>query len=96
MHVLVRDAADVNVTQVLRDLFERPEFGPGVFANSHSVATPALLPDGRVAPESQARGIEMQAPPGGRIISADTDRSAPPRRLLADRSESVDVEGESR
>ena len=26
--------------------------GPGVFATSNSVATPALLPDGSVAPES--------------------------------------------
>lgn len=68
-----------------------PQVGPGVFANSHSVATPALLPDGRVAAESQARGIEMQAPPGGRIISGD-DQPAPPRRLAEDRG----AEGESR
>ncbi|GAB3305938.1 NADH-quinone oxidoreductase subunit J [Epidermidibacterium keratini] len=59
-----------------------PLVGPGVFANSHSVATPALLPDGRVAPESQARGVEMQAPPGGQLITSDSDGAVPPRRLL--------------
>ncbi|WP_043661557.1 NADH-quinone oxidoreductase subunit J [Thermocrispum municipale] len=32
--------------------------GPGVFATSNSVATPALLPDGRVAPESLSDLIE--------------------------------------
>jgi NADH-quinone oxidoreductase subunit J len=32
--------------------------GPGVFATSHSVATPALLPDGSVAPESLSAIIE--------------------------------------
>src|SRR5690606_28760939 len=32
--------------------------GPGVFATSSSVATPALLPDGRVAPESLSDLIE--------------------------------------
>lgn len=37
-----------------------PLAGPGVFATSHSVATPALLPDGQIANESQAPGIEMQ------------------------------------
>ena len=37
-----------------------PLVGPGVFATSHSVATPALLPDGQIANESQAPGIEMQ------------------------------------
>lgn len=32
--------------------------GPGVFATADSVATPALLPDGSVAPESLSRLIE--------------------------------------
>jgi len=32
--------------------------GPGVFATANSVATPALLPDGSVAPESLSRLIE--------------------------------------
>ncbi|OLF15333.1 NADH:ubiquinone oxidoreductase subunit J [Actinophytocola xanthii] len=35
--------------------------GPGVFATSTSVATPALLPDGSVAPESLSRLIDSVA-----------------------------------
>jgi NADH-quinone oxidoreductase subunit J len=35
--------------------------GPGVFATSTSVATPALLPDGSIAPESLSRLIESAA-----------------------------------
>ncbi|MFI7677700.1 NADH-quinone oxidoreductase subunit J [Actinophytocola sp. NPDC049390] len=35
--------------------------GPGVFATSNSVATPALLPDGSVAPESLSRLIDNAA-----------------------------------
>lgn len=35
--------------------------GPGVFATSNSVATPALLPDGTVAPESLSGLIEATA-----------------------------------
>ncbi|MGH3759183.1 NADH-quinone oxidoreductase subunit J [Actinophytocola sp.] len=35
--------------------------GPGVFATSSSVATPALLPDGSVAPESLSRLIDSAA-----------------------------------
>ncbi|OLR90695.1 NADH-quinone oxidoreductase subunit J [Actinokineospora bangkokensis] len=35
--------------------------GPGVFATANSVATPALLPDGSVAPESLSRLIESTA-----------------------------------
>ncbi|WP_424190014.1 NADH-quinone oxidoreductase subunit J [Actinokineospora sp. G85] len=35
--------------------------GPGVFATSNSVATPALLPDGSVAPESLSRLIDSTA-----------------------------------
>lgn len=43
-----------------RGQYERPspKPGPGVFATSHSVATPALLPDGSVAPESLSELIE--------------------------------------
>ncbi|MDT7599681.1 MAG: NADH-quinone oxidoreductase subunit, partial [Pseudonocardiales bacterium] len=32
--------------------------GPGVFATANSVATPALLPDGSIAPESLSAIIE--------------------------------------
>ena len=35
--------------------------GPGVFATANSVATPALLPDGSVAPESLSRLIDSTA-----------------------------------
>ncbi len=35
--------------------------GPGVFATGDSVATPALLPDGSVAPESLSSIIEATA-----------------------------------
>jgi NADH-quinone oxidoreductase subunit J len=35
--------------------------GPGVFATSSSVATPALLPDGSIAPESLSKIIESAA-----------------------------------
>jgi NADH-quinone oxidoreductase subunit J len=35
--------------------------GPGVFATANSVATPALLPDGSVAPESVSEIIESTA-----------------------------------
>jgi NADH-quinone oxidoreductase subunit J len=43
-----------------RGEYERPSPlpGPGVFATSNSVATPALLPDGSVAPESLSALIE--------------------------------------
>ncbi|WP_199431144.1 NADH-quinone oxidoreductase subunit J [Qaidamihabitans albus] len=43
-----------------RGEYERPspKPGPGVFATANSVATPALLPDGTVAPESLSALIE--------------------------------------
>ncbi|GHE97723.1 NADH:ubiquinone oxidoreductase subunit J [Amycolatopsis deserti] len=43
-----------------RGEYERisPKPGPGVFATSHSVTTPAILPDGSVAPESLSTIIE--------------------------------------
>jgi NADH-quinone oxidoreductase subunit J len=45
-----------------RFLTDRPQTlpGPGVFARANSVAAPALLPDGRVAEDSFATGIEPQ------------------------------------
>ena len=45
-----------------RFLTERPQTlpGPGVYARANSVAAPALLPDGRTAPDSYATGIEPQ------------------------------------
>ncbi|GAA1989680.1 NADH-quinone oxidoreductase subunit J [Amycolatopsis minnesotensis] len=46
-----------------RGEYERPspKPGPGVFATANSVATPALLPDGSVAPESLSELIENTA-----------------------------------
>jgi NADH-quinone oxidoreductase subunit J len=48
------------VNMRFRGEYERPSSlpGPGVFATSNSVATPALLPDGSVAPESLSKIIE--------------------------------------
>jgi len=45
-----------------RFLTGRPQTlpGPGVYARANSVAAPALLPDGRTSPDSQATGIEPQ------------------------------------
>ncbi|MBA3340194.1 MAG: NADH-quinone oxidoreductase subunit J [Geodermatophilaceae bacterium] len=49
--------------------------GPGVFARGNSVAAPALLPDGSVAQDSKATGLEMRKPPAiasGSIDDGDT------------------------
>ena len=46
--------------------------GPGVFARGNSVAAPALLPDGSVAQDSRATGLEMREPPA--IASGSIDR----------------------
>jgi NADH-quinone oxidoreductase subunit J len=47
-----------------RFLTDRPQTlpGPGVFARGDSVAVPAILPDGRVATDSLATGLEPQEP----------------------------------
>jgi NADH-quinone oxidoreductase subunit J len=47
-----------------RFLTDRPQTlpGPGVFARANSVATGALLPDGRTAEDSLATGIEAREP----------------------------------
>jgi NADH-quinone oxidoreductase subunit J len=47
-----------------RFLTDRPGTlpGPGVFARANSVAVPAILPDGRVAEDSLATGLEPQEP----------------------------------
>lgn len=52
-----------------------PLVGPGVFATSHSVATPALLPDGSIAPESQSTGVEMLPMSRGHLIGRAADGS---------------------
>jgi NADH-quinone oxidoreductase subunit J len=52
-----------------------PLTGPGVFATSHSVATPALLPDGSIASESQSAGVEMLPMSRGHLIGRGADGS---------------------
>ena len=52
-----------------------PHVGPGVFATSHSVATPALLPDGSIASESQSAGVEMLPMARGHLIGRAADGS---------------------
>ncbi|MEV4317688.1 NADH-quinone oxidoreductase subunit J [Actinocrispum sp. NPDC049592] len=47
--------------------------GPGVFATANSVATPALLPDGSVAPESLSEIIEATA---SRRLAGDVESVA--------------------
>ncbi|HSV68404.1 MAG TPA: NADH-quinone oxidoreductase subunit J [Mycobacteriales bacterium] len=44
--------------QRFRGTHPQPEPGPGVFATSNSIATPALLPDGTVAEGSVSRLVE--------------------------------------
>jgi len=52
--------------------------GPGVFARTNSVAVPAILPDGRVAEDSLATGLDPQEPdqmprPTGRELLGSPD-----------------------
>jgi len=47
--------------------------GPGVFARGNSVAAPGLLPDGTVAEDSRATGLDMRTPPA--IASGSIDRA---------------------
>lgn len=64
----VRDRRDEGAKRTQKELVEArfrgeyqrptPKPGPGVFATGNSVATPALLPDGTVAPESLSDLIE--------------------------------------
>jgi len=46
--------------------------GPGVYARGNSVAAPALLPDGSVAQDSRATGLEMRTPPA--VAAGSIDR----------------------
>ncbi|WP_165960273.1 NADH-quinone oxidoreductase subunit J [Actinocrispum wychmicini] len=78
--------------------------GPGVFATANSVATPALLPDGSVAPESLSRIIEATASErfaediesaAGRLPEADAHAlKGPTEDLLAGSSVNAE-EGQS-
>lgn len=81
--VLAHTEKEPGVRQSQRDLMlqrfragrPQPLPGPGVFATSDSVATPALLPDGSVAPDSVSRLIEpgiaggLKPPANGEIKS---------------------------
>ncbi len=55
----------------------QPLPGPGVFATGDSVATPALLPDGSVAPESISRLVEPNLP-GERALGPALERGERP------------------
>ena len=75
-----------------RGQYERPspKPGPGVFATDHSVATPALLPDGSVAPESLSDLIEST--PAARLAEerkriAGTEPAPDPHALVGGESE---------
>ncbi|MBV9312922.1 MAG: NADH-quinone oxidoreductase subunit J [Pseudonocardia sp.] len=59
----------------LRGARVSPLPGPGVFATANSVATPALLPDGSVAPESLSEIIET-VPPSAPAPLAPVDAHA--------------------
>ena len=55
--------------------------GPGVFATADSVATPALLPDGSVAPESLSALVEATA--NARLKRADGADTGDARQLTS-------------
>jgi NADH-quinone oxidoreductase subunit J len=77
--------------QRLRSGRPQPLPGPGVFATGDSVATPALLPDGSVAPDSVSRLIESSLPeepglgvePSIELDRPGAERVAAPRSLAA-------------
>lgn len=66
-----------------------PLAGPGVFATSHSVATPALLPDGSIAAESESSGVEMLPMSKGHLIGRAADGSPREVDLIAGEEEDV-------
>jgi NADH-quinone oxidoreductase subunit J len=82
-----------------RGEYERPSPlpGPGVFATANSVATPALLPDGSVAPESLSVLIESTSAArfeAERKQVADTAAKPDAHALIGGKdSEDVSVEG---
>jgi NADH-quinone oxidoreductase subunit J len=52
--------------------------GPGVFATSNAVDTPAMLPDGRVAADSYATGVEMRPlPPAPDLVDEEASHEPP-------------------
>ena len=71
--------------------------GPGVFATADSVATPALLPDGSVAPESLSRIIESTTREQlvAELSSAGVHRTADARALRSADAEGANPSGSS-
>jgi NADH-quinone oxidoreductase subunit J len=55
--------------------------GPGVFATANSIATPALLPDGTVAPGSVSHLVEPNLAP---VLSRAAEKEQLPRSGGAD------------
>lgn len=80
-----------------RGQYERPspKPGPGVFATQNSVATPALLPDGSVAPESLSELIESTSvsslgPERDRVAGRATRSDS--NALVGDRSAAAEAD----
>ena len=90
-----RETADAR----FRGEHERPSPlpGPGVFATADSVATPALLPDGSVAPESLSRIIESTTREQlvAELSSAGVHRTADARALRSADAEGANPSGSS-
>jgi NADH-quinone oxidoreductase subunit J len=57
----------------------QPLPGPGVFATGDSIATPALLPDGSVAPDSLSRLVDPQLPDEPELLPAPALPGGPDR-----------------
>jgi NADH-quinone oxidoreductase subunit J len=84
-----------------RGEYERPSPlpGPGVFATSTSVATPALLPDGSIAPESLSALIESTPTAQydveqRRLAAAETEAGPDAHSLVAAEDDSAVTEAE--
>jgi len=55
--------------------------GPGVFATSNGIDTPAMLPDGTVAPDSYGTGIEMRPLPAAPDLVDEEAAQQPPAQF---------------
>ncbi len=66
--------------------------GPGVFAGTNSTATPALLPDGTISPDSLSRLVEPAIPAEpGLGIRPDLEPAVPGRgRTVSGRTTAAD------
>lgn len=68
--------------QLARERFHTPRPqplpGPGVFATSNSIATPAMLPDGSLAPDSMSRLVEPNLTGAHKLPSTGTPAEHPP------------------